>query len=134
MVRKPNTGLTEGEERIMSVLWNCEEASVREVTDALSTEKPATYNTVLTMMKILHDKGVIAYRQEGRAFIYHATLSQDKARSNALQRIIGALFNGSPEALAAHLVKESELDHEALAAIRKELDAPADTNDTEGDK
>jgi BlaI family penicillinase repressor len=131
MVRKPNTGLTEGEERIMSVLWDRKEASVRDVTDALSVEKPATYNTVLTMMKILHDKGVIAYRQEGRAFIYHATLSQEKARSNALKRIIGALFNGSPEALAAHLVKESELDSEALDAIRKELDQDADKGEAD---
>jgi BlaI family penicillinase repressor len=122
MVRKPNTGLTEGEERIMSVLWNCKEASVREVTSVLSQDKPTAYNTVLTMLGILHDKGAVSYRRDGRAFIYQARLSQKNARSNALKRIIGALFNDSPEALATHLVKESDLDREALDALRAELD------------
>ena len=121
MVRTPKTDLTEGEERIMKVLWSVDEASVGQVTNALSTNKPTAYNTVLTMMGILHDKGSVTHRREGRAFIYKAALSQEKARSNALSRIIGALFNGSPEALAAHLVKDSEHDQATIDALRDEL-------------
>ena len=125
MVRTPNTGLTEGEERFMRVLWDKGEASVREVANTLSLDKPTAYNTALTMLRILHDKGAVGYRQEGRAFIYRAELTQEKARSNALSRLIGALFNGSSAELAAHLVKKEGLDAESIAALRDELDKAA---------
>jgi len=130
MVRKAVNGLTEGEERIMRVLWSRKEASVREVADALAVDKPTAYNTALTMLKILHGKGAVSYRQDGRAFIYRAALSQEKARSNALNRLIGSLFGGSPAALAAHLVKDSELDSNTLDALRDELNLKRSDDET----
>ena len=79
MVRKPSNGLTEGEERIMQVLWERGEASVRDVTAVLSEDRPVAYNTVLTMLGILHEKGAVTHRKDGRAFVYRASLSRKKA-------------------------------------------------------
>lgn len=124
MVRKPASGLTEAEERIMRVLWDRGEASVREVADAL--EAKVAYNTVLTLLGILKDKGVVTHRKEGRAFIYRALLSEAEAQSKAVDRLVQALFKGAPDALAAHLIKTADLDRDRLDALRRELDSKAD--------
>ena len=76
--------LTEAEQRVMRVLWDKEEASVREVTDALEDTYPVAYNTVLTILRILTDKHYVKPRQDGRAFIYKPAVSKAEARSRAI--------------------------------------------------
>lgn len=60
MARKRSLILTEGELKVMAVLWDRVEASVREVTDALSEQQPIAYSTALTMLRILNEKGYAA--------------------------------------------------------------------------
>lgn len=119
MPRKQSPTLTPGELRIMEVLWARNEASVREVTEALSDQQPLAYNTVLTMLRILHDKGYADYRKEGRAFIYAPLVSRGEARSAALKHLIANFFNGSPEALAQNLVDDTELDLAELERLQQ---------------
>jgi predicted transcriptional regulator len=80
--------LTEAEQRIMRVLWEKGEASVRDVTDALEPTYPVAYNTVLTLLRILTDKDYVVPRQDGRAFIYKPTVSRAEARSRALRMVV----------------------------------------------
>lgn len=119
MPRTQSPTLTPGELRIMEVLWARNEASVREVTEALSGQQPLAYNTVLTMLRILHDKGYADYRKEGRAFIYAPLVSRGEARSAALKHLIANFFNGSPEALAQNLVDDTELDLAELERLQQ---------------
>ncbi len=122
MTRKKSTTLTEFEQRIMNILWRKKEISVREATDILSTEGPVAYTTVLTMFKILKDKGYVQYRKQGKAFIYHAIVNQTEARKSALSKLIDQLFNGSPEILAQHLMTENHMDLAELSALKKAVD------------
>jgi len=70
MARKPSKTLTDGELRIMEVLWQKKNASVRDVCDVLNEKDDVAYNTVQTMMRILEDKGYLNHHKEGRAFVY----------------------------------------------------------------
>lgn len=130
MARRKSKILTETEQRIMRVLWEKGEASVRDVTDALQDDRGTAYTTVLTQLRILADKGYAAPRQEGRAFIYRPLISRNEARSQALRQLLGQFFDGSPETLAQHLMKDTDLDLDELAEIRKRIE---DAGDDEGE-
>ena len=121
MVRSSSPTLTEAENRIMSVLWERGEASVRELTDALEPEHGLAYTTVLTTIRIMSDKGYVSFRKEGRAHIYTPALSREGAQSNALGSVLKSFFGGSPQRLAQHLVKDEALTLDDIDALRAEL-------------
>ena len=121
MARPSSQAVTAAEQAILEVLWELGEASVREVTDRLSQQKPAAYNTVLTMLGVLHKKNLVTFRPEGRAFIYRATLTKDDVRDRALSTLMEQLFDGSPETLALHLVNNHDVDPEKLQALREKV-------------
>jgi len=122
MARKKSTQLTDGEQSIMQVLWQNSEASVREITDTLSREKPTAYTTVQTLCKILVEKGYADFRKEGKAFIYVPKITQDEARQNALTSMLNKFFGGSPKVLAQHLMQETDIDLEDLEALQRQID------------
>jgi predicted transcriptional regulator len=123
MARPSSQAVTGAEQAILEVLWELGEASVREVADRLAQQKLAAYNTVLTMLGVLHKKSLVTFRQEGRAFIYRATLTKDDVRDRALTSLLDQLFDGSPERLALHLVQNHEVDPAKLQALREKVQA-----------
>jgi|SRR5688572_6904654 BlaI family transcriptional regulator, penicillinase repressor len=110
MARPRSTVLTEGEQRIMEVLWRLGEASVQDVTNALAESGPIAYTTALTMLRILNEKNYVEYRKEGKAHVYVPVVSRDTARSTALKQLLRRFFDDSPEALAQHLLREEDID------------------------
>ena len=121
MARPASPQLTDAEQRIMSVLWDRGEASVRALTDALEPEHGLAYTTVLTTVRIMADKGYVGFRKDGRAHIYHPLLSREGAQTKALGSLVKSLFGGSPQSLAQHLVKDDQLTLEDIEALRAEL-------------
>ena len=93
----------------MSVVWALDQASGREVTDALSVEKPVAYTTVVTLMNILVGKGHLLRVPDGRQFRYRPKVSQKRALSGLVRDFVDRVFAGSPHSLLAHLVDESRL-------------------------
>jgi predicted transcriptional regulator len=123
--------LTEAEQRIMRVIWDKGEASVRDVTDALEDSYPVAYNNVMTLLRILNDKDYVKPRQDGRSFIYTPTVSRADARSRALRKMVSTFFEGSPTELAQHLIRNETLSADELQTLKDELDmiSPEDGND-----
>lgn len=121
--------LTEAEQRVMRVLWEKGEASVREVTEALEKTYPVAYNTVLTILRILTDKRYVIPRQDGRAFIYRPAVSRAEARSRALRKVVSTFFEGSPKELAQHLIRTENLSAKELKALKAELDTISSKGD-----
>src|SRR4051794_25635582 len=103
MARKKSEILTEGEERVMRVLWEQGEASVRDVTAALSRDQQTAYNTALTVLRVLTDKGYVEPRSDGRAYLYRALVSRADAQRQVLKHFVGRFFGGSSTELALHL-------------------------------
>ena len=123
MARPSSPTLTESERAILEVLWDNGEASVRDVADVLSRQKPVAYTTVLTMFGVLSKKGFVTHRAEGRAFIYRAAITRDEARKRALDHLLTQFFDGSPNVLAQHLLNDEDIDQSQLKALRQKVDA-----------
>jgi predicted transcriptional regulator len=87
----------------LSVLWPMGEGTVRDIHRALAASRTRAYTTVMTIMDRLEQKGIVTRRKVGRAFHYQARLSAEEARLKAVKKIVEGFFDGSPEALAAHL-------------------------------
>ena len=99
MARKESKTLTEGELRIMEVVWKLQNASVKDVTDVLQAKEAVAYNTVQTMLRILETKGYLTHVKSGRSFIYHPVVERKKARSAALKQLLASFFDDSPQSL-----------------------------------
>jgi predicted transcriptional regulator len=122
MARSKSNQLTDGEQSIMEVLWKNGQASVREITDALSEEKQTAYTTVQTLCKILAEKDYADFRKEGKAFIYTPKITQKEARQSALTSMLNKFFGGSPKVLAQHLMQETDIDIDDLEALQRQID------------
>ena len=85
MPRKRSETLTDGELKLMKVLWAKERATVGEVVTALSLRRRPAYNTVLTMLRILEDKGYARHKKEGRAFVYMPVIDRNMAQRQRRQ-------------------------------------------------
>jgi predicted transcriptional regulator len=108
---------------IMSVLWRLGASTVAEVREALASEGTVlAYNTVLTMLRILDEKGYVGHVEEGRAFRFHALVGKRAAGASALASTLNRLFEGSAEALVAQLVEERALSREELKRLRRIVD------------
>ncbi len=114
--------LTPLETLIMNVLWDESPAPVKQVQERLESVKPMARNTVLTMMRILRDKGFLASEREGRADLYRPTVTREDVGRRSVSDVINSFFAGSAEALVSQLLDGESLSDEELAAIRAELD------------
>ena len=79
----------------MNVVWALDQASGREVTDALSVEKPVAYTTVVTLMNILVGKGHLLRVPDGRQFRYRPKVSQKRALSGLVRDFVDRVFDGA---------------------------------------
>jgi len=108
----------------LSVLWPLGEGTVRDIHRALAASRPRAYTTVLTIMDRLEQKGIVGRRKVGRAFRYEARLSAEQARLKAVEKIVEGFFDGSPEALAAHLSSKGGAAPELFSPAPEAVDAP----------
>ena len=119
---KPDKRLTPLETLIMNVLWDESPAAVKQVQERLSAVKPMAYNTVLTIMRILRDKGFVVSEREGRSDLYRPVVTREDMGRRSLGEVIDSFFSGSAEALVSQLLDGQSLTDEELTAIRAELD------------
>jgi predicted transcriptional regulator len=104
------------------------EGTVRDIHRALAASRPRAYTTVMTIMDRLEQKGIVTRWKVGKAFHYQARLSAEEARLKAVEKIVEGFFEGSPEALAAHLSSRASQgggDREVLTPAPAAVDAPA---------
>jgi len=116
--------LTERELDIMAVLWERGPSTVAELRASLADE--LAHNTVLTLVKILEDKGHVGHTEEGRAHRFHPLIAREDVGTGALGRLVDAVFGGSAEALLTHFVRDRRLTRTDLERIRAVLDERLD--------
>jgi len=120
MPRKRSPVLTDHELRLMEVLWKSEKATVAQVTASVGTP-PLAYNTVLSTLRTLEQKGYVAHEEDGRAFIYRPRIDRTEAADSAVRQLLRRFFGNSPGQLAVSLVDETKLSEADLARIQKAL-------------
>jgi predicted transcriptional regulator len=122
-VPRPKSALlTEGELRLMHVLWDRGRATVGEVVAAIPGRRPPAYNTVLTLLRILEQKGYVRHEKEGRAFVFEPLINRQQARRSAVQRLLAQFFEGSAGQLVLNLVDEDQLDSADLQRLKALVD------------
>lgn len=123
MPRKKTPNLTEAELRLMDVLWEKGRASVAEVTEALPKDLGLAYNTVLTTLRILEDKGYLKHSKakEGRAFVYRPVVTREQASRNDVRNLLRRFFGNSAEALVLNLLEDEELGEDEIKRIQRLL-------------
>jgi predicted transcriptional regulator len=112
--------LTKAEEQIMQVLWDLEEASVKDIIEKLSVPKPA-YNTVSTIIRILETKEFVDHKPVGRGFLYYPIVDKDTYSNQSLHKLMNGYFNGSFKSMVSFFVKENKMDISELESILKEV-------------
>lgn len=122
MPRKKSLTLTDAELRLMDVLWQKGQATVAEVTAALPPP-PLAYNTVLTTMRILEQKGYVAHDDGGRAFIYRPLVERDAAAKSAVGHLVSRFFGNKSSALALRLIEDARPSDEELARLKKLIES-----------
>jgi predicted transcriptional regulator len=124
--RKSNT-LTEAELRLMKILWRRGESAVTDLVEALPMGEQLAYNSVLTTIRILEQKGYVAHRQEGRAFVYWPCIQENEASRSEVRNVLNRFFGNSREKLVLSLLGDEEISTEELARLREAIrGAPPD--------
>ena len=116
-MRPKHTTLTPQELEIMKLVWQRETATVRDIYEALLERRKIAYTTVMTMMKILENKGYLKRRRQDRAFVYRPAHTKNQVIGGMLREFIDRVFNGSAEPLLVHLVKSRHLREKDLQKI-----------------
>jgi predicted transcriptional regulator len=115
--------LTEAELRLMKMLWQRGESAVGDLVAAMPDDGALAYNSVLTTIRILEKKGYVAHRQEGRAFIYSATVAQDDAGKVEVRHVLQRFFGNSREKLLLSLLGDEEITPAELQRLRDAIAA-----------
>lgn len=113
-IKKP----TEAELEILRVLWTKGSATVRDIFEVLSQERPMGYTTVLKTMQIMLDKGLVSRTEEGKAHIYAAAMREEDMQGQLLQDLSDKLFSGSPALLAMHALSMQPASDEEIQLIK----------------
>ena len=119
MPRPRSPTLTDAEARVMSVLWQKDNATVADVVAALKRKRPVTYSTVQTILRILEDKGYVSHQKVARAFIYTPLVDERQARRRALKHLVARLFNDSPSLLVLNVLEDDQIEPEELSRLKK---------------
>src|SRR5258705_11355616 len=106
--KKSNT-LTEAELRLMKILWARGESAVGDLVAAMPDGTALAYNSVLTTIRILEQKGYERHRQEGRAFLYLPCVSEQEAGRSEVRHMMHRFFPNSREQLMLSLQSDDEV-------------------------
>ncbi|MGC1297093.1 MAG: BlaI/MecI/CopY family transcriptional regulator [Alloacidobacterium sp.] len=120
MGERENEPLTKLELQIMQVIWRLGPSNVNAVQAGL--EQQLAYTTVQTMLNILQKKGKLKRRLRGRAYVYNATVTQEKALGHAVRDLVDRMFGGSSEELVMSMIKSKQLDAKKIGELTKRLE------------
>lgn len=106
----------------MKVVWSLGEATVRDVYEALRERRTIAYTTVMTMMKILDEKGYLKKTLVDRAYVYKPVKPRQQVVGAMVKDFIDRVFDGASGALLVHLAKDNGLSDKQRKAVRAMLD------------
>jgi predicted transcriptional regulator len=107
---------------ILKVLWEAGPRSVREIQGILNESKPTGYTTVLKMLQIMTEKGLVECDETVRPQIYRAKYSQQQTQRHLVSDLLQRAFGGSVKALVMQALATQKSSTKDLEAIEKLLD------------
>lgn len=120
MTTKPRP--TPAELEILSILWKDGPSTVRDVQERMEQQRPTGYTTVLKLLQIMTDKGLVQRDESARAHVYAAGAPQDQTQRQLVRDLLDRAFGGSATKLVMHALSAKKASREDLARIRQMLD------------
>jgi predicted transcriptional regulator len=122
MPPKKSITLTEAELRLMKILWLRGESGVSDLVAAMPDGETLAYNSVLTTIRILEQKGYVQHRQEGRAFVYSTCVAEHEASKSEVRHVLNRFFGNSRERLLLSLIGDEEITPEELKRLKEAIE------------
>jgi predicted transcriptional regulator len=126
MPPKKSITLTEAELRLMKILWKRGESGVSDLVAAMPDGEALAYNSVLTTVRILEQKGYVEHRQEGRAFVYWPCVAEHEASRSEVRHVLSRFFGNSRERLLLSLLGDEEISSAELQRLKLAISEAAD--------
>jgi predicted transcriptional regulator len=121
-MRTPHPTLTPQELAIMKVVWQKDEATVRDVYEALRESRPVAYTTVMTMMRILQEKGYLTRVTHDKAHVYRPAKPRQQVIGGMVRDFLDRVFDGASDPLLVHLARDNKLTPKQRRILRQLLD------------
>ncbi len=113
--------LTKAELQIMQVLWQKGSAFVNEILQDLEEPRPA-YNTVSTVLRVLQNKGFVAYNSYGKTYQYYPLVTKESYTNRFMDRVVDNFFSGSVKAMVSFFTKEEKMSVQEIDELIKMLE------------
>jgi len=113
---------TEKELEILQIVWSKDAVSVKEVHEALGGDDSNGYTTILKMMQIMHEKGLVTRQKRGKLHLYKAVHSLENTRQHLLDKMIQTVFKGSASQLVMSALGNKKSSMEELRQIKEYLE------------
>lgn len=113
---------TEKELEILQILWKTGPAPVKDVHEAMGGEEVNGYTTILKMLQIMTEKGLVTRQKSGKLHLYKAVPSQENTRQQMLDKMISTVFQGSAAQLVMSALGNNKSSKEELLEIKKYLE------------
>ena len=118
-MRTPNPTLTPQELAIMKVVWALEKATVRDVYEALRQKRQIAYTTVMTMMRILEEKGYLKKVATDRAHVYRPARPRQQVVGAIVRDFLDRVFDGASDSLLLHLASDNKLTEKQRRIVKQ---------------
>lgn len=122
MKKTPPPRPTDAELSILRVLWRRGPSTVRQIVEELNRLQPTGYTTVLKLMQIMIEKGLLKRDDTDRSHVYEAALAEEETQRQLIRDLLDRAFSGSAQKLVLHALSAKKATREELAEIRKLLD------------
>jgi len=109
---------TEGELELLSILWEKGPSTVRDLHREISGKRPIGYTSVLKLLQIMTEKGLVEREESARAHVYHPAGTQQETQSQMLRDMSERLFAGSAAQLAMHALSMQPVSERELEEMR----------------
>ncbi len=121
MARQTTKHPTELELEILKRLWQQGPLSGQAIRDALNPERDVTYQSVMTILGIMEEKGYVNRKKESGSFLYRARVTEKTTSKRMMHDLVDRLFNGSAASAMLNLLETSDLSKEELSQLRKSV-------------
>lgn len=110
---------TERELEALKVLWDRKEATVREVCDALNSQgEKLAYTTVLSLLQVMQQKGLVTFRKQGKAHVYRAKIKREKTFRQLAGGFLERVFDGAVDEYLVHALQSRKLSAAELDELQ----------------
>lgn len=121
MARPKEEQPTAAELEVLKVLWDRGPSTVRDVMEVLNAARERAYTSVMSLLNVMTDKGLLGRVPQGRAFLYEAKVDREQTLGRMVSDLLGRVFEGSAQELVAHLLDQSNPSAAELDEIRRTI-------------